>query len=99
MTGAYGHAHIAGGRNTHINSIWFIVIWAYGHTNQTGTWRGNSPVSCANLPWIGEEVLPRSFVLLSRTVGSTEGLSRTSQSAVMAALTRTAATQKEKGAL
>ena len=58
-----------------------------------------SPVSSPDLSRTGHEVLPRSYVLLSRTVGGTEGLSRNTQSAVMAALTRTAATQKEEVAL
>ena len=58
-----------------------------------------SPVSSPDLSRTGHEVLPGSSVMLSRTVGGTEGLSRNSQSAVMAALTRTAATQREKGAL
>ena len=59
----------------------------------------HSPVSCSDLPWVGHEVLPRSFVLLSRAVGGTECLRRTPQCAVVVALTRTVATEKKKGNL
>jgi len=56
-------------------------------------------MSSPDLSRTGHEVLPGSSVMLSRMVGGTEGLSRTSQSVVTAALTRTAATWREKGAL